>query len=246
MTIIVGTAGWAIPRDVSERFDPANSVLERYATRFGGVEVNSSFYRPHRPQTWARWADGVPPGFRFAVKLPKLVSHERGLVDCRDIFVRFIDAAGALGGKLAVLLLQLPPKFAFEAGRIEDFVGLVRHHCDVPLVCEPRHPDWFAPAPDRLLDRLGVARVAADPARVPDAGAPGGWRGLSYRRLHGSPQVYRSSYDDGRIERLAHQLGDATAPSWCIFDNTASGAATRDALILSDLLASDGAARGPR
>lgn len=236
MTAIVGTAGWSMPRDVVDRFGSGGSVLERYATRFGGVEVNSSFYRAHRPRTWARWAASTPPAFRFAVKMPRMISHDRKLIDCAEPLERFLDEAGALGDKLAVLLLQLPPKFAFDADRFESFVGLVRGRSDVPLVCEPRHPDWFAPDVDRLLDRIGVARVGADPACVPDAAHPGGWRGLSYRRLHGSPQRYRSSYAD-RLDPLADALrAEAAAPAWCIFDNTASGAATRDALGLLDRL----------
>jgi uncharacterized protein YecE (DUF72 family) len=80
--------------------------------------------------------------------------------------------------------------------------------------------------------------VAADPARVEQASVPGGWRGLVYYRLHGSPVTYRSSYDDGRLEGYAAQLRAAAedAQTWCIFDNTASSAATADALALSRLI----------
>jgi uncharacterized protein YecE (DUF72 family) len=72
---------------------------------------------------------------------------------------------------------------------------------------------------------------------VPEAAEPGGWRGLAYYRLHGSPAVYRSSYDDGRLEDYAVRLAAEGGPAWCIFDNTASGAATEDALKLQRLLA---------
>jgi uncharacterized protein YecE (DUF72 family) len=78
--------------------------------------------------------------------------------------------------------------------------------------------------------------VAADPARVPAAAEPGGWRGLSYFRLHGSPAMYRSSYRDGRLEGYASAVAAAPEPAWCIFDNTASSQATGDALALMALL----------
>jgi uncharacterized protein YecE (DUF72 family) len=109
------------------------------------------------------------------------------------------------------------------------------------MVCEPRHPSWFEPGPDALLARLKVARVAADPAIVPAAASPGGWRGLDYWRLHGSPAMYRSSYDDSRLDLYAAVLRDAergARAAWCIFDNTASSAATGDALGVADRLAS--------
>ena len=70
MTILVGTAGWTLPRDVQHQFPPEGSHLARYAARFPVAEINSSFHRPHRPSTWARWASEVPPHFRFCAKLP--------------------------------------------------------------------------------------------------------------------------------------------------------------------------------
>lgn len=177
MAIIIGTAGWAIPRAAAEGFGTGGSILQRFATRFTGVEINSSFYRPHRSTTWARWAAGVPDRFRFAVKIPKVISHERRLAGCVEALDRFLSEAHELGDKLAILLLQLPPSFAYEAALVEDFVGMIRERSSAALVCEPRHPSWFEGAPDRALDRLGVARVAADPACVPAAAHPGGWRG---------------------------------------------------------------------
>src|SRR5207237_7796367 len=107
------------------------------------------------------------------------------------------------------------------------------------LVCEPRHPSWFEPGPEALLRRLGVSRVAADPAIVLAAAVPGGCPDLAYWRLHGSPQRYRSSYSDGRLEGYAAALEEARREGravWCIFDNTASSAATGDALGLLDRL----------
>lgn len=236
MGITIGTAGWSIAREAAARFPAEGSALERYAAVFPGAEINSSFHRSHRASTWERWRDSVPADFRFSVKLPKAISHAARLVDCGEALERFLDEAHLLGDRLAVLLLQLPPSFAFDAARVEDFLGDLASRTPAALACEPRHATWFEPEPDALLTRLRVARVAADPAVVPAASEPGGWRGLSYWRLHGSPVKYRSSYAGPRLDALADAVRRAD-DAWCIFDNTASSAATGDALGLLDRLA---------
>src|SRR4029453_3133830 len=98
--------------------------------------------------------------------------------------------------------------------------------------CEPRHRSWFSPEAEHLLRVARVARVAADPALGPPAAVPGGWRGLVYYRLHGTPEKYYSAYANNYVTALADQVAASaqTAPTWCIFDNTARGAATRNAL----------------
>jgi uncharacterized protein YecE (DUF72 family) len=166
--IYVGCATWAIGSANEQLLPPGPSNLARYARALTAAEVNSSFHRSHRHATWGRWARSVGPSFRFAVKLPKQITHERRLRDVSE------------------------PLAAFLAAR-------------------------------------RVARVAADPAVVPCAAEPGGWDGLRYFRLHGSPVTYRSPYPPEFLDRVAAQLrpGD-----WCIFDNTASGAALPNALQL--------------
>ena len=228
----VGTAGWAIPLNVRERFAGDGSRLERYARRFRCVEINSSFYRPHRRATYERWAASVGPGFRFAVKVPKEITHVRRLVDCGDVLDRFLDEAAGLGDKRAVLLVQLPPRLAFDAAVAEAFFAALHARTDAALVCEPRNASWFAEDADLLLRAHGVARAAADPAIVPAAAVPGGWRGMTYVRLHGSPQIYTSSYDAARLHDVATMLAAAPAAAWCIFDNTRFGAAIENALAL--------------
>ncbi|HYQ84885.1 MAG TPA: DUF72 domain-containing protein, partial [Rubrobacter sp.] len=110
------------------------------------------------------------------------------------------------------------------------------------IACEPRHPTWFTPEADGLLETLEIARVAADPACVPAAAEPGGWRGVSYYRLHGSPRIYYSAYSDDYLaslaERIRADIGEGRTV-WCIFDNTTLGAATGNALDLASRLASD-------
>jgi uncharacterized protein YecE (DUF72 family) len=238
MEAIIGTAGWSIPLRDAAAFPAEGSALERYAAGFAGAEINSSFHRPHRRSTWERWGQSVPDDFRFSVKLPKTITHKLKLVDFEEPLRAHLSDAAALGGKLAVHLVQLPPSLAFDAAVAEAFFGVMTQLAEgQAIACEPRHPSWFEPDADALLARRLVARVAADPARVEAAARPGGWRGFTYFRLHGSPVMYRSSYRDGRLEEYARALAAATGPAWCIFDNTASSEATGDALALMGLLA---------
>jgi uncharacterized protein YecE (DUF72 family) len=231
----VGCAGWTLPRDVQPAFPAEGTHLQRYAARFPAVEINSSFHRPHRAATWARWAQSVPPGFRFCAKLPRAITHELRLVDADEALATFLAEAGGLGGALACLLVQLPPSLQFDRSAADGFFASLRGRTDVAVVCEPRHPTWFSADADELLVRWKVARVAADPARVPAAAEPGGWRDLAYYRLHGSPRVYYSAYDAEYLDALAARIDAdlrAQREVWCIFDNTAAGAATRNALEL--------------
>ncbi|HTI68298.1 MAG TPA: DUF72 domain-containing protein [Caulobacteraceae bacterium] len=230
--IRVGTAGWQIPRTSADAFPPEGTTLQRYAARFPAVEINSSFHRPHRPQTYARWAETTPGDFRFALKLPKTITHERRLVDCAEPIRSFLFQISHLGEKLGPLVVQLPPSLAFDAGVAGAFFATLRERFEGDLACEPRHPSWFGDAGERLLVEARIARVAADPAKVPAAAVAGGWPGFGYCRLHGSPQMYRSAYGPERLEVLAADLRSRTVPAWVFFDNTTSGAAAADALRL--------------
>ncbi|MEA2786131.1 MAG: hypothetical protein QOF71_2235 [Candidatus Eremiobacteraeota bacterium] len=232
----VGTAAWAISRDVRDRFDAEGSRLERYARRFRCAEINSTFYRPHRLSTYARWAASVPDDFRFALKVPKEITHTRRFADIVEPLDRFLAETAELGEKRGVLLVQLPPSFAFDAAQADAFFATFRARYDGLLVCEPRHPTWFADDAEATLARALVGRVAADPAPVPAAAVPGGWPGFVYYRLHGAPRTYYSAYDDVTLRAVAERLHSATVPAWCIFDNTALDAATANALDLLELL----------
>ena len=231
----IGTAGWSIAARYRDELPEGGSHLERYARRVAAVEINSSFYKPHQLKTWQRWAASTLAGFRFAVKLPKAISHEARLVGCDALLDRFMAEVSGLGDRLGVLLIQLPPKFAWDAELFEAFVAELRARSDVPVALEPRHASWFTAEADAQLVELRVARVAADPARISGAHEPGGSRGLSYYRWHGAPRMYYSDYDTAALQALGEQL-DAQRrqgiPTWCIFDNTASGAALGNALTL--------------
>ncbi len=180
-----------------------------------------------------RWAASVPSHFRFAVKVPRALTHEGQLTADADVLDRFLDEARGLGDKLAVLLVQLPPKLAFDQPSARRFFGALRRRIDVQIVCEPRHPSWGGKRVDGLLAKWAIARVAADPAPWPGAAEPGGIGKFAYFRLHGQPRTYYSDYDAKRLESLRQQVCVArkkAVESWIIFDNTALGYATGNAL----------------
>jgi uncharacterized protein YecE (DUF72 family) len=239
--IRIGTAGWSIPRASAFRFDTTGTHLERYARTFRCVEINSSFYRPHAAATYARWRDSTPPDFRFAVKMPRTITHELRLQDAREPLAAFLAETDGLAWKRGPILVQLPPSLQFDAAIAASFLDLVRTMYDGPVVCEPRHATWFSDAAEGLLDRYRVARVAADPAPVPAAAVPAGWPRFVYFRLHGSPRMYWSRYDENAIASLAGTVRSIQAADavWCVFDNTAAGTATENAWELRERLLVD-------
>ena len=232
---LIGCAGWSIPPQEQNAFPANGSHLERYARELPTVEINSSFYRPHRTATYARWAASVPDGFLFTVKVPKAITHEARLVETAGLLDAFLAQSSGLGSKLGVLLVQLPPSLRFETQVAHRFFEALRERHAGPVACEPRHPSWFESEVEALFEEARVARVAADPAPVPAAEAPGGWRGLAYYRLHGSPRIYYSAYPEPFLAQVALELRTrvkAGAEVWCIFDNTAAGCAMTNALAL--------------
>ena len=233
--MMVGVAGWGLSRTNAHHLPADGTHLQRYAAVFPAVEINSCFYRHHRPDTYARWAASVPSGFRFSVKLPKAITHDAALLGAGAVLDRFLGEVSALGPKLGCVLVQLPPKLALDRPIAAAFFESVRAKYTGPLALEPRHPSWGAEEADALLREHGVARVAADPVRFPGGDRPAGSDRLVYYRLHGSPRVYHSEYPAEYLEQIAAGLRQATqrgAEAWCIFDNTASGAAVPNALSL--------------
>lgn len=230
--LYLGTAGWQLPAPVRERTPAKGSVLERYATLFNAVEVNSTFYKLPRPATAARWAATVPAGFRFAVKMPKSITHDLGSADHATLLAGFRTVLDAFGPSRGPVLVQFPPRQAFDAVA-EDFLLLLADHDLGPVVVEPRHRSWAEA--DDLLRRHGFARVAADPSRFPGDQRPGGDQGLAYFRLHGSPRTYWSAYTPEQMDAWTRVITQHPAHvKWIVFDNTAQGAAAGNALELAE------------
>ncbi len=230
--IFIGCAGWSISSAMQHRFPGGGSQLERYAAVLPAVEINTSFYRPHRPSTYARWRDSVPDAFRFAAKVPKAITHELRLRQACEPLKKFIDEVTHLGDKLGCLLVQLPPRLHYDREVAQRFFARLRDLTQVALVCEARHATWFTEEAAALLAECEVAQVIADPQIAPLPAAPHKMS-TEYFRLHGSPVMYYSSYPEDYLDRLAATLATRARPGrqvWCVFDNTAEGAALPNAL----------------
>ena len=235
---MIGCAGWTIPTMAANDFPEKGTHLQRYAARLSAVEINSSFYRPHRPETYARWAASVPDSFRFSIKLPRELTHTKKLTDTGPILAAFLDATAELGEKRGPILVQLPPSLAFNNAVASDFFGRFRLEYDGAIVCEPRHITWFTDDAISVLQAHRVGTAGVDPAIVDDALRPVPADQTMYRRLHGSPKTYYSDYSEQYLARLAELINESKSAgtAWCIFDNTAQGHAWKNALRLGELL----------
>jgi uncharacterized protein YecE (DUF72 family) len=230
----IGAASWRLAKSAQARFQGGGTHLARYGHQLGAVEVNSSFYRHHRRSQYAKWATEVPADFRFAVKLPRWLTHQQRLADIEGLDDFLAEVAG-LGDKLGPLLAQLPPSLVYDADTAADFFEALRHRFDGGVVVEPRHSSWFCDAVGEMLARYEVARVAADPPPVEGADVPGGFSQRVYFRLHGRPRRFYSAYSEVDLERMAERLraASAEAQAWCIFNNTATEAGLINALDLT-------------
>lgn len=239
----IGCAGWTIPPQFAPRFGNTGTHLQKYAAQFSAVEINSSFYRLHRTETYVRWADSVPADFRFSVKIPKQITHELGLQKAKAATDEFLETVTGLGSKLAVLLVQLPPSLEFKARMAKAFFKHLCEQTASQVVCEPRHATWFSATAWKLLQANRVRLVHADPAVAGGPDVRANDVATSYYRLHGSPRVYYSRYDVEFLHSLVPKL-TARPNTWCIFDNTAHGWATQNALELQELVSNNAKSQG--
>jgi uncharacterized protein YecE (DUF72 family) len=232
--IHVGTAHWQLPKQYSGGFSSEGSQLERYASRLNSVEINSSFYKEHQLKTYERWRDAVPADFRFSVKISHVFTHDLELRVDFDLLKESIEKILTLKSKLGVLLVQLPPSLDFQAHDVADFFNKLRRLYQGPVAVEPRHYTWLRPEALELMHELELSKVFADPAPCPLELKDSPLVGVTYFRLHGSPQIYKSDYPKTLLQELARDFKELPHQNiWCIFDNTTYGYATKNALDLS-------------
>lgn len=246
MRVVVGTSGWQY-RDWRERFYPPGvpqrSWLAYFSERFPAVEINNTFYMLPAEDTFVRWREESAPGFVFAVKASRYITHIRRLRDCREPLRRFWSRSRRLGKKLGPVLFQLPPNFQADLDRLRGFLRLLP--TSMRAAFEFRHPSWEAREVYEALDHAGSAIVLADrPGARPPYVVTGGW---SYVRFH---QGRRSGpgYAREKLRRYAERLaGSGAEETWAFFNNDQQGAAVRDAATLTALLRERGvSALGPR
>jgi uncharacterized protein YecE (DUF72 family) len=266
----IGTSGWRYPAWRGTFYPaglPQRRELEHLSRLVTSIEINGTFYSLQRPERFRSWVEQTPDGFLFAVKGPRFVTHLKQLRDVRTPVANFL-ASGllALGPRLGPVLWQLPPRTAFDAGRLAAFLellpgttaaaaalaaehdgrlegrALVEADADRPLrhALEVRHESFRDPAVPALLREHGVALVLADSA--------GTWpvfdevtAGFAYARLHGQDELYAGGYTPGVLDAWAARVRAWTAAgldAFVYFDNDAKVRAPFDAIALAARLGS--------
>ena len=236
----IGTAGWSIPSQFRDQFQGPGTHLERYSRVFNCVEINSAFYRDHKPETYARWSFSVPEDFRFSVKLSKYFIHVQRLTETGLALEKVIQGISELGHKWGALLIQLPPSLIFHLDTAVRFVVHLRKYYKGVIIWEPRHISWASPEAIQLFADYKISKAVADPEPCPlSKDSHSRVESVQYWRLHGSPKMYESRYEKETLKEVAEKLQHPHNPvmqTWCIFDNTTFGYATENAIELQNLV----------
>jgi len=231
----VGTSGWSYRHWKGCFYPdslPAREWLPRYSRRLRSVEINATFYRLQRPETFSRWAASVPADFRFAFKASRYLTHTRRLQEASEGLTRLLDSTMPLGDKRGPMLLQLPPAFPADPERLSAFLAACP--ADLEVAVEFRDPAWFTPDTEAVLRRYGSALVWSD---YPGAESPV-WYTASflYIRRHGAAGLFTGRYGRPAMQALAATITATGKTSYCYFNNDAEAAAVLDALELAELL----------
>lgn len=236
--IRVGTAGWSYghwrgllyPKGL-----PQNRWLEHYARFFDTVEVNTTFYHLPAGDVVAGWRGRVPDDFLLAVKMSRVVTHERRLRGCAGPLSAFLERVGILGDRLGPVLVQLPPSLERDLDRLGDFLKLLPDGLTVAI--EFRNESWYADDTFELLGEHGVCFCAHDmPGRPSPRRAVGP---AVYFRFHGPGRRYRGCYTDGQLRESAEWLAKQWPEErsvYAYFNNDLEGHAVANAQTLRGML----------
>jgi len=237
--ISIGTSGWTYdgwrgpfyPSDI-----PKKEWLQFYASEFPTTEINGSFYRTPSLEAVRAWKEQTPPGFVFAWKASKFITHWKRLSEKSDNSIELlVTRLKALGRKTGPVLFQLPPQFTANRDRLAAFLKMLPKR--YAYTFEFRHPSWYEPA---ILDVLRDRDVALCISDHHDAPSP--WEVTAshvYVRGHGPDGRYRDHYPDKTLQAWARKIR-----AWkrqrrdvrVYFDNDQKSAAPVDAKRLMALL----------
>ena len=214
---------------------PQKRWFERYSEEFDTVEINASFYRLPLASTFEGWREKAPPGFHYAVKVNRFITHMKKLLDCEAEVDRFIELARPLGPKLGPLLFQLPPSLHKNLDRLDTF--LARLPKDIEQVIEFRHRSWYDEDVLALLESHGVGFVCHDlKGLISPKWASGR---TAYVRFHGTSGRYHGRYSDDALMDWANwcrQQKQHGRSVWCYFNNDIHGHAIEDARTLKSMI----------
>ncbi len=241
MKYYIGTSGWSYYSFKGIFYPPElkpRDWLKFYSQYFNTVEINATFYRTPRPSTFKKWYEETPEDFVFSIKAPKTITHIKRLKDIEESLELFLKSISPLKEKARVLLFQLPPSLSYEKALMENFLTKLPvedYHCVIEIRHKSFHNDEFA----ELLRKYRVCLCFSDCGpRYPS------WyevltADFLYLRLHGSPQLYVSNYEEEELERIANLIKSFQVnEAYVYFDNTSLGYAVKNALSLKEKLSS--------
>jgi uncharacterized protein YecE (DUF72 family) len=241
-TIRIGTSGWSYDHWVGPFYPeglPAERRLNHYVSRFDTVEINNSFYHLPSERALRTWREAVPAGFCFAAKGSRYITHMKKLKDPEQGLGRFLERMSLLGDRLGPILFQLPPRWRFNAERLERFLAALGG--DFRYAFELRDESWVTARTSELLRRYRAAFCIYEldgflsPKEITTD--------FVYVRLHGPDGPYKGNYDPQTLAGWARAFSAWRGQGlevYCYFDNDEAGHAVRNALALRDMVLGSG------
>lgn len=234
----VGTSGWSYPHWRIAFYPPRlpqPQWLNYYGEHFSTVEINNTFYRLPKEDSFKTWHVNSPHAFRFSVKVSRFITHIKKLKDTAEPLATFFDRVKYLEEKLGPLLYQLPPGMHRNESRLESFLKLLpkkRQH-----VIEFRHESWLDERVFDILRRYNIGLCVFD---MPDLTCPLiATADFAYIRFHGAGELYSSCYTDKQLERWAKRISElakTVKEVYAYFNNDIEGFAVQNAKKLKEQL----------
>lgn len=238
--LFIGTSGWNYKNWKEDFYQgvPQKNWLAHYASRFNSVEVNATFYRQLKPETYEKWLAHTPQSFSFVLKGTRYVTHIKRLKDPGESILKQRENTSPLQPRLAALLWQLPANLEKDVNKLKGFAGaLAENWPEARHVIEFRNSSWFSQEVAAILQEHGLGNCLSDAPHWPM------WEkiisGLAYVRLHGDTELYRSEYTEEQLAGWASKARQWLSQGCAVFfffDNTDSNHAPKNALRLREML----------
>lgn len=213
----------------------SKDFLTLYAREFNCVEINSTFYRKPTAKTLIKWTDETPDHFRFFIKIPKMISHEKRMKECKEEIQAFCEHIHShLKEKLSGFLYQFPPSFRKSQENIDYIINNIDHQ--YLNVIEFRHESWWDVKIFSMLKENNIVFSGVSfPGNLPEDVIIN-HHDILYYRLHGKPVLYKSEYSHEFLENLAEAITKSQHKAFIFFNNTWGTSAIKNAVFLKDIL----------
>jgi uncharacterized protein YecE (DUF72 family) len=236
---LVGTSGWTYDHWKNLFYPeklPRKAWLEYYSSQFSTVEINATFYGWFKDQTYINWRNRTPPGFRFVLKAPRLITHRKFLVDVTLDIQKFWASASLLGEKFSMVLLQIAPGMSYDVDLLHK--ALVEFPDPHKVAVEFRNDQWLNPEVFSMLKDTGACLCNPDSPRNRLTGNL--TSRIGYIRLHGRKHWYSYNYSDSELQEMAilglNLTSQGAEEIFFFFNNDFNGYAPRNATTLYKFL----------